>query len=198
MNWVSAGELVEGAKAKVAEMEEAASRDLQWKLGEEALALAERAVAEDPGDAEAHLSVAIVLGKISFLRPPRERIKDSARIRDAALKAVEIDPDYGLAHFVLGRWHYELANLGAGAKFFAEMLFGELPEASNESAVKYLERARDLDGGLMTRAELGRAYLAVGRTEEARAQLRAAVASEAIDADEREAQARARQALQDL
>ena len=193
-----AGELVEDWKAMVGKMDAAESREAKWGFGAKALELAERAVVEDPGDAEAHLSVAIVLGKISFLRPPQDRIADSARIGNEAMKAVELDPDYALAHFVLGRWNYELANLSGGMRFFAEALFGKLPQATNESAVDYLERAKELAPNLMTRAELGRAYLAVGKPELAREELGAAVAMSAGDQDEREAQARARQALEDL
>ncbi len=192
------GDLVEQSKDCVARMDAAGSKAEKRELGNKALELAERAVVEDPGDAEAHLSVAIVLGKLSFLESPGERIRNSARIGDEARRAVELDPDYELAWFVLGRWNYEIANLGAGARFFAEKLFGKLPDASNERAVECLERATALNPGLMNRAELGRAYAAVGEDEKAREELRAALAMSASDGDERDAQRRAREALDRL
>jgi tetratricopeptide (TPR) repeat protein len=192
------GQLVERSRDALGRMDAAESKSEKSELGNLALELAERAVAEDPGDAEAHLSVAIALGKLSFLESPGERIRNSARIRDEAQRAVELDPDYELAWFVLGRWNYEIANLGVAAKFFAEKLFGKLPEASNERAVECLERAKALNPGLMNRAELGRAYLAVGQGNQAREELRAALAMQPSDPDEREALDRAREALKRL
>ncbi len=190
------GDLVEQSKAYVGRMEAAASKSEKRELGTKALELAEQAVAENSGDAEAHLSVAIVLGKLSFLESPGERIRNSVRIRDETQRAVDLDPDYDLAWFVLGRWNYEIAHLGVGTRFFAEKLFGKMPNASNERAIECFERAKALNPTLMTRAELGRAYAAVGQNDRAREELRAALAMTPSDQDEREAQQRAREALE--
>lgn len=192
------GELVEQSKDFVAKMDAASSKSEKRELGNQALDFAEQAVREDPQDAEAHLSVAIVLGKLSFLESPGERIRSAARIGDEAQRAVELDPDYDLAWFVLGRWNYEIAHLGGGTRFFAETLFGKLPVASNERAVECFERAKALNPRLMNRAELGRAYAAVGQDDKSREELRAALAMQPSDLDERDAQLRARETLDDL
>ncbi len=192
-------ELRLASKALVERMGEVSAKAEKRELGMEALGLAREAVEADESNSEAHLSVAITVGKISFLKSAKERIKDSGEIRAAAERAIELDVSNDLAWFVLGRWNYELANLGGGTRFFAETFFGSLPDASNERAVECLERSVALDPNrLMYRAELGRSYAAVGRKGEARKELEAAVGMKVDDEDDREARERAGQVLAGL
>ncbi len=205
LTFVSAGDLAKSealrmeSKALVERMGEVGSSGAKRELGLEALKLARESVAADDSNSEAHLSVAITVGKLSFLKSARERIKDAGEIRDEAERAIELDAGNSLAWFVLGRWNYELANLGGGTKFFAETFFGKMPDASNERAVECLERAVALDGDrAMYRAELGRAYLAVGDDAKAEKELAAALDLKPVDQEERDSQERARKALSGL
>ncbi len=184
------------SKALVERMGEAPSKAEKRFLGTEALRLARESVEADDSNSQAHLAFAITLGKVSFLKAANERIKDSGAIRAAAERALELDADNDLAWFVLGRWHYELANLGAGTRFFAETFFGELPDATNERAVENLEAAVALDPKrLMYRAELGRAYAKMGDEPKARRELEAALKMKPRDQEDRDSQERAGQAL---
>jgi tetratricopeptide (TPR) repeat protein len=187
------------SKVLVERMGEVSAKAGKRALGTEALGLARGAVAADDSNSEAHLAVAITVGKISSLKSPKDRIGDSGEIRAAAERAIKLDPENDLAWFVLGRWNYELANLGGGTRFFAEAFFGKLPDASNERAVECLERSVALEAGrLMYRAELGRAYAAVGSAARAREELGAAMLMEPRDQEDREARERAGQALAGL
>jgi len=169
------------------------------ELGDKALDYAKRAVKADPGNAQAHLSLAIVYGKVSCLKPAKQRMQDSKLIRDEAQRAVDLDPRNDLAWHVLGRWNYEVANLSAPVKFFAETLYGKLPDASNEKALECLEKAVALNPDrLLNQAELGRALAAAGRKDEARAVLEKALRMPSREKDDDETKERARKALDAL
>jgi tetratricopeptide (TPR) repeat protein len=169
------------------------------ELGDKALDYALRAVKAGPDNAQAHLALAIVYGKISYLKPARQRMQDSRTILEEARKAVELDPANDLAWHVVGRWNYEVANLSGPVKFIAETLYGKLPDASNEKALECFEKAAALNPKrLLNQAELGRALAAVGRKDEARAALEKALGMPSREKDDDETKERARKALNAL
>jgi tetratricopeptide (TPR) repeat protein len=169
------------------------------EMAAKALSYAQQAVKAGPENAEAHLSLAIVYGKISYLKSPKERLEYSRFIQQEAEKSVTLDPKNDLAWHVLGRWNYEIANLGGPLKFFAETLYGKLPEASNEKALEFLERAVALNPKrLLNQAELGRVLAVVGRKDEARAVLKKALGMPSLEKDDEETKERARKALEAL
>lgn len=168
-------------------------------LGERALDYAKRAVKAGPDNAQAHLSLAIVYGKISFLRSARERMEYSRFIKDEAQKAIGLDPENDLAWHVLGRWNYEVANLSGPVKFFAQTLYGKMPDASTEKALECFQKAVALNPNrLANEAELGRTLALLGRKDEARAALEKALEMPSREKDDDETKARARKALMAL
>ena len=135
-----------------------------------ALAYAERAVALAPDDPVNVLSVAISRGKLALYSDTRTKVAYSRDVRDYAERALALAPDYAWAHHVLGRWHHEVAALGNTARFVVRLFYGGLPPASVDDAIRHLERAVALEPGeLSHHIELGFAYAAAGRSDEARA-----------------------------
>jgi Flp pilus assembly protein TadD len=100
---------------------------------------------------------------------------------------------------VLGRWNYEIANLNSVLRVMAEAVYGKMPPASNDEAIRALSRAVELEpGNALFHAELGRAYLAAGRKEEARRELQRSLTLPRRSRDDAGAQDRAKQALRGL
>lgn len=162
-----------------------------------ALSYAERAVALAPGNAVNVLSVAIAHGKLATYSDTRTKVKYSRLVKEEAERALRLDPDYAWAHHVLGRWHREVAELGATARFFVKLFYGGLPEASADSAVAYLERAVALDPTDLNHVlELGFAYAAAGRSDEARRAWRQGLALPERGKHDAAAKRRARVALE--
>lgn len=163
-----------------------------------ALAYAEKAVALDPRNAVNVLSVAICYGKLALDADTRTKVEYSRLVRRYAEQALALDPNYDYAHHVLGRWHYEVASLGATKRFLVRLVYGGLPNASTTEAIRHLRRAVELAPERVDhRVELGFALLADGQAVAARQVLADALARPPRDPYDTEAQRRARAALDD-
>jgi tetratricopeptide (TPR) repeat protein len=168
-------------------------------LGQKALDAAKRAVAADPNNAQAHLSLAIVYGRIALNEAPRRKVELSRIIKQEAETAARLDPKSDYAWYVLGRWNYEIANFNPVLKALAQAVYGRLPDASNEKAVEYFQKAIALQPRrVIHHLELGRAYLAVGQTQKARDELSTGLALPSTDKDDDEDKQRARATLKKL
>src|SRR5688500_3105037 len=60
---------------------------------EKALEYARRAVAAEPRNAKAHLSVAVCYGKLTDFVGNKTKIEYSRLVRDGVLKSIELDPN---------------------------------------------------------------------------------------------------------
>ncbi len=187
------------AKQKAQLMLDAKSSAERKQLGTEALDAAQRAVAADPKSAEAHLSLAIVYGRLAQDESARRKIELSRLIRDEAEIAAKLNPKEDYAWHVLGRWNYEMANFNAVLKALAQAIYGKFPDASNEKAVEYLEKAVALrPDRVIHQIELGRAYLAIGEKDKARAALEKGLSLPSVAKDDNETKERGRKALSQL
>jgi tetratricopeptide (TPR) repeat protein len=169
------------------------------RLATAALDHARRAVELQPKDAVNVLSLSICYGKLGLYSDTRTKIEYSRLVKQHALEAVALNPDYDYAHHVLGRWHYEVATLGAATRFFVRLIYGGLPPASTAEGVRHLRRAVELSPDLPShRVELGLALLADGQRDAARETLTAALALPKREKYDDEAWRRAREALAKL
>ncbi len=166
---------------------------------ERALAYSRRAVALDPKNAENVLSVAVCHGKLAVISDTRRKVEYSRLVREDAERALALRPDYAWAHHLLGRWHYEVADLGAAARVFVKLFYGGLPAASTAEAVRCLERAVALEPQqLQHHLELGFACAANRQSAKARAAFNAGLALPSREKHDEPAKVRARAALQKL
>lgn len=164
-----------------------------------ALTYAQRAVALRPTDPINVLSLAICYGKLGLYSDTRTKIEYSRHVREHAERALALDQRYDYAHHVLGRWHYEVATLGAATRFIVKLIYGGLPQASTAEAVRHLTRATELAPQLPShRVELGFALLADGQRDLAEKTFEQALALPKCEKYDDEARARARAALEKL
>ena len=176
-----------------------ATAEQKREQAERALAYAKRAVALAPDNAVNVLSLAVCYGKMAVYSDTRGKISYSRLVKQEAERAVALDPNYDWAHHLLGRWHYEVAGLGGATRFFVKLIYGGLPEASAEEAIRYLERAVELAPARVPhRLELGFAYLAAGRVEEARESFARGLELPSVERYDEEAKGRARATLKTL
>jgi tetratricopeptide (TPR) repeat protein len=176
-----------------------ASVDEKKASAQRALEYSQRAVALAPNDAVNVLSLAVCHGKLALYSDTRTKVEYSRLVREEAERALALDPNYAWAHHVLGRWHYEVADLGATSRFFVKLLYGGLPGGTTPAAVRHLTRAVELEPGeLDHHLELGFAYAADGQSAKARECFARGLAMPSRAKHDEPAKARARAALAKL
>lgn len=169
------------------------------KYAETALAYSERAVALNPKDAVNVLSLAVCHGTLAIYSDTRTKVEYSRLVREEAERALALNPNYAWAHHVLGRWHCEVASLGATKKFLVCLIYGELPDASLDEGISHLRRATELEPTELNHfLELGFAYAAAKQPAEARAQWAHGLAMPSRGKHDEPAKQRAREALAKL
>jgi len=165
----------------------------------QALAFARRALEIDDKNSDAHLAVAISLGKKTEFMTNREKIETSREIRKHAERALALNPKCDYAHHMLGRWHQELAGIGGATRALARVIYGRVPSASYDDSVRHFERAMELrPDRLIHKIEHGRTLAKMGRTAEAREVLNVALETPSRDKDDNEAKQRGRATLKGI
>ncbi|MEP6670767.1 MAG: tetratricopeptide repeat protein [Chthoniobacter sp.] len=150
-------------------MSETAAKEQKKQLCTTAVGYAQRAVAIAPNDPDTQLAVAISYGKLLPLVGTGDQIADSRLIKSAVDKTLALDANNDLAWQILGRWYLALADVSGVKRALAQIAYGKLPPARYEDAVRCFEKAIELNPNrLMHHIELGRTYMQMGRTTEAR------------------------------
>jgi tetratricopeptide (TPR) repeat protein len=167
-------------------------------LYRQGLGTARAAVEADDQSALAHLAVAIAAGRVSEVVGTRERVELSRTVKAEAKRALALDATLDGAHHVLGRWHYEVADLGFFERTVVKAVYGGLPDASFEQAAEHFLDAIRQEQAVRHFFHLGRTYLKMDREDKARAALEEALALPNEDPDDPELKRKARRLLDDL
>jgi tetratricopeptide (TPR) repeat protein len=180
-------------------MTDATAREDQLRLGGIALSYAQRAAALAPNDSEAQLSPAITYGKMLPFQGTKEQVEASPRIKEAADKAIKLDPRNDTAWHVLGRWHQVLANVSLIKRTLAQLIYGKLPASTNEEAVTCFEKAIEINPHRPRHyIELGRTYAQMGRSADAQRFIEKGLAMPDVEKDDPEIKRRGRETLANL
>ncbi len=156
-----------------------------------ALKYSRDAVRVHPKNSDSHLSVAISLGKLVEFMGNREMVEASREIKSEADTALRLDPKSDYAHHLLGRWHQKMADMGMATRAIAKIVYGGLPDASLEEALAHFKEAEELrPDRLIHKIEYGRTLAMMGRKDEAKTALAAALAMPSREKDDAEAKQR--------
>lgn len=178
---------------------DAPGRGEKLRLAQQGYDTALKAKELDPGSPEGRLTVAIAAARLGFYSGAKTKLELSRVVQQESSEAIRMRPGYALGWHMLGRWNYEISSLNPLLKTLAEAIYGKMPAASYEEAVKCLGKASRLEpDNALFHAELGRAYLAAGQKDEARAVLAKSLSLPRRTKDDGEAQERAKAALQEL
>jgi Flp pilus assembly protein TadD len=171
----------------------------QKRLCQQALDYARRASKLAPDNAVCTLSLAICYGKLGLHSELDTRIKYARLVKHYAELAIKQDPKYAWAYHVLGRWHLEVAKLGATKRFLVGLVYGALPEASTAKAVALLQHAVALDPQNPDhQIDLGFACLANDQPQQAQAAFTAGLALPSTQKQDAAIKHRARAALAEI
>lgn len=175
------------------------SKSEQRELGLKAVEYAQKAVATNPRDAQAHLALAICYGRVAPLLDNKTKIANSKLVKEHVEKSIALDPTDDYAYHVLGAWHYELASLNPVLRAVAQLIYGTIPSASYDTAVKNFKKAIEIAPQRVAHhIELGRTYAAMGQDDLARASINKGLALPSREKDDADTKARGRAALAKL
>jgi tetratricopeptide (TPR) repeat protein len=186
-------------------MSDATARDDKLELGGIALDYSLRAATLAPDDSQAQLAPAITYGKMLPFQTSKEQFEESSLIKNAADKAIKLDPQNDLAWHVLGRWNRVLADTSLPKRMLASLFFGsiskggKLPKGTNEEAVKCFEQAIKINPKRpMHYIELGRTYAQMKRTADAQSFIEKGLAMPDTEKDDPETKRQGREVLATL
>jgi tetratricopeptide (TPR) repeat protein len=132
------------------------SRDAYFNT---ALSYAQSALKLHPESDLSNIAMAIAVGRIVLTKSGKEKIASVKELKAYAEKAIKVNPSNFKGWHILGKWHYEVANLSSFERGAAKLLFGALPAASFSNAILCYEKARTLSPGfLLNLLELARVY----------------------------------------
>lgn len=191
--------LVHISKAYRHLMSDAPGREQKLVYGGIAAAYAERAVALAPKDPEAQLALAISYGKVLPLLGSRQQFERSRQIKTAVDQALQLNPLNDLGWHILGRWYFNLASVGSIKRSLAQVVYGKVPPASYDDAVRCYQKAMELKPDrLMHYIELGCTYAEMGRKDEARKFITKGLGMAETEKDDPETKNKGRKALAKL
>lgn len=180
-------------------MSDAVTSDEKLRLATIALDYGKRAATYGPNDSDAQLSCAITYGRMLPFQGTKQQVAATPLIKSGADRAIALDPRNDIAWHVLGRWHQVLANVGTIKHALGGLIYGKLPNTTNDEAVKCFERAITINP-LRPRhfIELGRTYAQMGKNAEARKFIEQGLTMPDLDKDDAELKQRGREALANL
>lgn len=134
-------------------------KDNQKKYYNNAKTYAQKALQANPNSADANFVMAVAVGRVALISSGDEKIKYVKEIKSYAEKAIRLDAANYKGYHVLGKWHFEVSNLGSVEKWLVKVSFGELPAASLDDAIRYYEKSKQLNPGfLLNYLELAKSY----------------------------------------
>ena len=160
---------------------------------------AKEAVQIDPNSARANHWYAVLIGKIGMMEGTKQKIINSYEVEEFGLKAIELDPSYDGSLHLLGRWHYELADLSWIERTVAKIVYETPPKASFEESIKFYKMAIEAKSDEIRHyLWLGKSLIKLKNKEEAIKYLQAATEMTPIDDADRLMQKEAAELLKKL
>jgi tetratricopeptide (TPR) repeat protein len=171
-------------------------KEAAQQIAQKSLTYAQRAVEIDPNVAKGHLSLAIAYGKMTDFVGNKEKLEYSKLIKTEVEKSIELDQTDDYAWHVLGCWHGGVANVSGMLKLMAKLVYGGMPPASNEDAVKCFKKAIELaPQRIMHHSELARVYQNMGKNDLAAKEWKVVLSLPPADHEDEKDHAEAREAL---
>jgi tetratricopeptide (TPR) repeat protein len=167
------------------------------RMADLALDYGNRALAVEPKNAKAHLNLAISYGHLTDFAGNKTKLEYSKIIRDETLKSIELDPTDDYAWHVMGRWQAGVANVNGMLRALASLVYGGMPKASNEEAVRCFKKAIEIaPQRLVHHAELAHVYKQMGKNDLMLQEWQNTLGIRAQDSDDENYQKEARAAVE--
>ncbi|CAK0770004.1 hypothetical protein CVIRNUC_003724 [Coccomyxa viridis] len=152
-------------------------------VNKKAMEYAKQAMVLAPNKALPHVAACISMGRLAVFSDNKTKVRLAKEARELAVVAMQKEPQDDLAQHLMGRWHWEMAQLSGIARALVRIIFGtELPTGTHAEALQHYRRASELNPGRMIhKVELGRALAKLGQREAALKELEQALTMDVED-----------------
>lgn len=124
-----------------------------------AVLYATQALKVNPQSDEANVAMGIAIGRTSLTKSGKAKIAAAKDIKHYAETALKYNPKNFKAWHIIGKWNYEVSNLGFLEKTATKVFYGGIPNASLKNSIMAYEKARSLNATfLLNYLELAKAY----------------------------------------
>lgn len=160
---------------------------------------ARKCVALAPEDGYCHLYLAIAVGRVALFEGGKTKVNLSKEVKEEATRSIELNPNLDGAYHVLARWNREVIALPWYLKAAVKIIYGGLPPASNEDAVKNFKIAMELRPDRMLHYfELGVTYKYMDDKENARINFEKTISMDLVEREDEGRQEEAKEFLSKL
>jgi tetratricopeptide (TPR) repeat protein len=129
--------------------------------------IAESLARDHPQNAEAWFAIAIAYGNLALYSPAKEKVRLAQNVEKYLKKSIQLDPKYPYSYLGLAIFYREVSRITFIERFFADLLFGEIPQADLEEAESYFKKAIALDPSFsFARFHYAKCLEYMGRTDE--------------------------------
>ncbi|MCU0335097.1 MAG: hypothetical protein MUF62_08605 [Chitinophagaceae bacterium] len=107
---------------------------------------ADAALRLDSNSAEANYTMAVVLGKLTEVEKRNDEVVQYVKqVKSYIDKSIKLDPGFGKAWHVLGKWHLEVVMLNGIKKAALKIIYGGVGEASLTTAIECMEKCKTME-----------------------------------------------------
>ena len=165
-----------------------------------AIKLSQRVVRIAPTDDAAHLIYAQSLGRLALISGAENKIRLAKQVKEETDIVIKLNPKNDIAWHILGKWHYNFADLNWLARTAANLILGGVPkEATFANAKLAFEKAISIKPeSIGHHLELGRTLLKLDKEPEAKRMLEATQLMKEINTSDRQFKKEAQELLNDL
>lgn len=136
---------------------------------EKAMKMAENAKKYHSDNGHSYYAYAVALGRMTTIMDTNDRIEASHEVKTNIQKAVEMMPEFAPAWHLFGVWHSDVANVSPVVKAATGLFSEGLPDASNEKAEEYLEKAVKMEPeNILFNLDLAKHLLEVDKDQRAK------------------------------
>eukprot|EP00884_Botryococcus_braunii_P006378 jgi/Botrbrau1/15741/Bobra.4_1s0109.1 len=153
------------------------SDEQKREVNTKAISYCEEAIQADPVHGLPHVACCISMGRMALFSDNKGKVALAKTARDHAVIALQKAPELDLAHHLMGRWHWEMAQLNSIVRTLIRFVYGtSLASGSFTEALDCYRKAAELNPSrLVHRVEVGRSLARMGKKAEALDELSAAV-----------------------